>query len=293
MDEVLFPYGVKPVVDGRLETLGAALSVVRYTGRALHRGQRVRSAKHWLELALTPRPPRLRACFPEHWDAHRFERVGDLVFIPAGELIQLRSETGSHHAAIICEIDPSAFRHWTSSSADELVRKHESVLDIASSTIRHLLRRLAEEARTPGIASARLTEALFVQLAIELARYCEAALDAPQSRGLAGWRLRLIDERIADFARPPSLAELASLCGMSDRQLTRAFRASRGCSIGEYQVQLRLEAAKRRLAGSESIKEIAYSLGFASPSRFASTFRKNFAITPLQFRQRVLRRDVF
>lgn len=289
MDDALFPYGMKPVVDGRLETLGAVLTVVRYPGAVSPRTRAVRTRTHWLELALTPRPQKLSVCFPERWDRHRYERAGDLLFLPAGELIQLRAETGVRHAAIVCEIDPSAFRHWTSGSTEDVVRKFEVVLDIASSTIRHLLRRLAEEARTPGIASARLTEALFVQLAIELARYCEAASDAPQSSGLAGWRLRLIDERIADFAHPPDLAELAALCGMSVRQLTRAFRASRGCSLGEYQVQLRLEAAKRRLAGSESIKEIAYSLGFASPSRFAETFRKHFAITPLQFRQRVLR----
>lgn len=202
--------------------------------------------------------------------------------------MRLRADTGARHSGIVCEIDPTAFRHWA--GADPLLPQHkaEALLDVSSNTIRHLLRRLAEEARTPGIGSVRLAEALFIQLTIELARYCEAAADAPSTRGLAGWRLRLIDERIADFAKPPLLGELAALCGMSARQLTRAFRTSRGVSLGEFQLQLRLEAAKRALAGSDSIKSISYSLGFSSPSRFAAAFRRSFAITPMQFRQRVL-----
>ena len=35
----------------------------------------------------------------------------------------------------------------------------------------------------------------------------------------------------------PSLAELAELCALSVRQLTRGFRASRGCSLGEHIAQ--------------------------------------------------------
>lgn len=287
MSDSVFPYGSQALHEGGLETLGASLRLVRHQGTV--REHQSCSGRHWLELALSPRAHGLTACFPDQWGPHRRERVGDLVFIPAGEAVHFRADAGVRHTGIVCEIEPSAFRHWAGREPTLPGHKAEALLDVSSSTIRHLLRRLAEEARTPGIASARLVEALFVQGAIELARYCDTAADTPMASGLAGWRLRLIDERIADFAHPPSLEELAALCGMSARQLTRAFRASRNSSIGEYQLQLRLDAAKRRLAGPESIKEIAFSLGFASPSRFAAAFRRNFAITPLQFRQRVLK----
>jgi AraC family transcriptional regulator len=204
--------------------------------------------------------------------------------------VSFRADSLSRHTGIVCEIEPRAFRHWAGCEPLLADQPLEGLLDLETSTVRHLLRRLAEEARSAGVGSARLVEALFVQLAIELARHCRSMADAPAVGGLAGWRLRLIDERIADLANPPRLEELAELCGMSARQLTRAFRASRNATLGEYQLNLRLDAAKRRLAGPESIKEIAFALGFASPSRFAADFRRNVAITPLQFRQRVLHR---
>ncbi|MEW9855585.1 AraC family transcriptional regulator [Novosphingobium sp. M1R2S20] len=291
MTEAAFPYGCTTVIEGRLDTLGASLKVLRYQGSAPLTDGGARHQVHWLELVLAPRSRSITASFSRYGERSRHEPMGDLVFLPAGEEVKLRTDTGPRHTAIVCEIDPGAFRHWT--GADPHIPSHspERLLDIPSGTIRHLMRRLAEETTAPGIASPRLTEALFVQLTIELARYCEAAEDSPEASGLAGWRLRLIDERVADFANPPSLSELAALCGMSVRQLTRAFRASRGSTLGEHQLQLRLEAAKRALAGTASIKQIAFSLGFSSPSRLAHAFRRSFAITPLQYRQRVLRQE--
>jgi AraC family transcriptional regulator len=76
---------------------------------------------------------------------------------------------------------------------------------------------------------------------------------------------------------------------LSVRQLTRGFRASRGCSIGDHVTQTRLEHAKRQLASDQSVKAIAYSLGFSSPSSFSYAFRKLIGESPRQFRQRVLR----
>jgi AraC family transcriptional regulator len=73
------------------------------------------------------------------------------------------------------------------------------------------------------------------------------------------------------------------------RQLTRGFRANRGRSIGDHVAQCRLDNAKRLLATNESVKSIAYSLGFASPSSFCFAFRRATGETPRQFRQRTLR----
>lgn len=82
----------------------------------------------------------------------------------------------------------------------------------------------------------------------------------------------------------PSLSELASLCSLSVRQLARAFRASRGVSIGDHIAQCRIEHARRMLAGADSIKSIAYDLGFASPSSFSFAFRSATGQTPREFR---------
>ena len=168
-------------------------------------------------------------------------------------------------------------------------RRLEASLDISSAQIRSLILRLGEEARHPGFASQMLAELIAGQMAIELFRYCAAITDGPATGGLAPWRLRIIDERLAELRAAPTLAELAGLCDLSVRQLTRGFRASRGCSIGEYVAQSQIDHAKRLLATDESIKSIAYSLGFASPSNFSCAFRRATGQTPREFRQSELR----
>jgi len=180
-------------------------------------------------------------------------------------------------------------RAWLQRDLEWTDRRLAAILDIPDANIRGLLLRLAEEVRHPGFASAVLVELICAQIAIELGRYCAAVIEGPMTGGLAPWRLRMIDERLREVQAAPSLAELAELCQLSVRQLTRGFRASRGCSIGDHVAHSRLEQAKRLLAGDQSVKAIAYSLGFSSPSSFSYAFRRLLGDTPRQFRQRVLR----
>jgi AraC family transcriptional regulator len=166
-------------------------------------------------------------------------------------------------------------------------RQLKAGLDIEDANIRGLLLRLAQEARHPGFASDALVELIAAQLAIELVRYSSAITADPVKGGLAAWRLQRIDERLKEGQQVATLAELAALCGLSVRQLTRGFRISRGSSLGEYMAQCRLESAKRLLATDQSVKAIAYSLGFASPSSFSYAFRRAVGETPREFRQHI------
>jgi AraC family transcriptional regulator len=97
--------------------------------------------------------------------------------------------------------------------------------------------------------------------------------ERPSTGSLAGWRLRLIDERLHEVDAAPSLTELAALCKISVRQLTRAFRASRGCSLHAYVAERRIETAKRMLSAGEPVKSVGHALGFGSPSSFSYAFR--------------------
>jgi AraC family transcriptional regulator len=78
---------------------------------------------------------------------------------------------------------------------------------------------------------------------------------------------------------------------MSVRQLTRAFRASRGCSIGRYVAHSQIDHAKRLLATEQTVKAVAHSLGFSSSSRFAFAFRRATGETPRAFRERILAKN--
>jgi AraC family transcriptional regulator len=180
-------------------------------------------------------------------------------------------------------------RQWFEGDLEWTDRRLEAGLDIPDANIRRLLLRLAEEMRNPGFASKALVELIVVQLAIELGRYCATVKESPATGGLAPWRLRLIDERLREVRETPTLSELAALCNLSVRQLTRAFRTSRGYSIGDHVAQCRIDNAKRLLATDESVKAIAYALGFASPSSFSFAFRCATGQTPREFREHALR----
>ena len=244
---------------------------------------------YWIDLCLTPRRPHARARYVDRWQPQRFRSMGAIVALPPGFKMHLKHE-GGRHVSLICGLRADAVHRWLPGDFHWTDRRLEACLDISSSIIRALMVRLAKELRQPGIAGRQLSEALVLQLSIEIARYL-IAVGAPAERGgLAAWRLREIDRRLAEPGELPTLAEIASLCDISVRQLTRGFRASRGCSIGDYLAQSRIEMAKRRLATDESIKVIAVSVGFSSQSTFTYAFRRATGLTPRDFRQRLLHR---
>jgi AraC family transcriptional regulator len=244
---------------------------------------------YWLDLCLTPRPRNARGCFVDHWNPHRFERIGKVFLVPPREAMHAKSDGHSTQASLLCHLNPGALQQWLDTDLQWTDRRLEANLNIADANIQNLLLRLAAELREPGFAAETMVELIGAQLAIELRRYCGAVSEMPGSGGLAGWRLRLIDERLREVREAPNLSELAALCRLSVRQLTRGFRTSRGCSIGDYVADSRLEHAKRLLEDDLSVKAVAYSLGFASPSSFCFAFRRATTETPRQYRQRMLR----
>lgn len=244
---------------------------------------------YWLDLSVTPRPRHVRACYPGRWSPHRFERIGKVFLVPPGCELHVRSDGGAQQLSIICRFRPEMVDAVFADSFVWSDRVLEASLNIQSASIRGLLQRLAQEAGYPGAGSERLVELIAAQLVIELSRYFHQISEIPLSGGLAPWRLRLITERLRQVREPPTLEELATLCKLSVRQLTRAFRASRGCSIGDYVASKRINHAKHLLATGASVKDIARDLGFSSSSSFCYAFRRATGVTPREFRQRALR----
>ena len=240
-----------------------------------------------LNMCLTPRPLNSRACYVRRGGPHRFERLGDLFLVPPGEELHFRGESG-RQASILCTIPRDAVEGIVGQPLTWDDARLGVTLDIASARIRALLLRLSEELRHPGLAAERMVEFMGGQIAIELGRFSQEVAERPVTGGLAGWRLRLIDERLGEDGPPPSLEELAERCALSVRQLTRGYRASRGCSIGDHIEQRRMETAKRMLVAGDSVKTVAFALGFASPSSFTFAFRRVVGTSPSQFRQRQL-----
>lgn len=207
---------------------------------------------------------------------------GDLFFLPAGLEAHTRASSGRQRS-VISRFNADVLSRWFDGELEWTDRALSSTLNINSVQVRKLMQRIARELVTPGFASDMMIELLNMQLAIELSRFFR---DVPDrfTGGLPPWRLRMIDDRIGQFESPPTLEELAGLVGLSVRQLSRGFRNSRGISIGAYVEEQRVEEARRLLGTDLSIKDIAWRVGFASPSGFSYAFRKATGETPRNFR---------
>lgn len=275
-------------VSAELRLPSALVQLVRLNHGGPSRNTFRRDDVFWMDVCVTPRRPNEHARYVDRWGPHRTAALGSVILLPPGETLELTS-AGGRRTSLICQLRADVVRRCLPADFEFTDRRLEACLDISSTTIRTLLHRLAQEIHHPGLMSDELAEAVAVQLAIELARYLTDIREAIETGGLASWRLRAIDRRLAKEGPPPDLAELGALCNLSPRQLTRAFRASRGCSIGAYMAQSRIEAAKRRLSTDESLKSIAASMGFSSHSTFTYAFRRATGVTPGQFRTRVLR----
>jgi AraC family transcriptional regulator len=274
-------------IDAELDVPVAMVQLARFSMAGPSDYLRRERETYRLDLSLTPRPGNSRACYRNWWSPSRFERVGTVFVVPPGEAVQARSDGDSVQTSVVCHLRPDPMREWFGGDLKWTDRRLEATLDIRDANIHGLLLRLAKELREPGFASNILVESIAAQIAIELGRYCTAIKEGPPRGGLAPWRLRLIDERLRELGKAPKLPELARLCCLSVRQLTRGFRASRGISIGDYVASCQLDHAKQLLSAGQSAKSVAYSLGFASAASFCYSFRQAAGVTPRQFRQRV------
>lgn len=243
-----------------------------------------------IEMCLTERHRSARACFSDIWQSRRFERIGDIFVVPPSVNMFAHSDECGPIKSLVCHLDLApimAMFDRIPEVTDELLL---ASLDVQNSTIRALLLRLAEEARQPGFAADILAESIAMQMEVEMFRHAIAADALTLRGGLTPWQLRRIDERLRELGAAPSLEELAVLCKLSSRQLSRAFRLSRGCSIGAYVAKSQIEHARQLLAAGETVTAIAATLGFASSSNFCLAFRRSIGMTPGQFRQTLLRR---
>jgi AraC family transcriptional regulator len=283
--EVFEQYPIKLGVEAQLKGSSLKAQIVTLRLSAPTASVLANDSAYIIDMCLTPRPLMAKGNYRDHWGPHRFEKLGDIYIIPPGEALFVQGGT-VRQSSLMCELAATAVDEAFGATLGWSQQKLAATLDIGSARIRALLLRLADEVRHPGIASARMIELLSGELAIEIGRFCLDQSERPLIGGLAGWRLRLIDERLNQSFEAPTLKELAVLCGLSPRQLTRGFRVSRGCSIGDFLEQRRMEHAKRLLMEGEAVKSAAFALGFQSPSSFTFAFRRAVGMSPTQFRQR-------
>lgn len=94
--------------------------------------------------------------------------------------------------------------------------------------------------------------------------------------------LKWLEQHAHEPFDPVALTRVACI---SRPHLYRLFRQELGCTPQTYQQQLRIKAACRALMEPRrSITQIAYDLGFATPSHFSRQFRQSTGISPSAWR---------
>lgn len=83
------------------------------------------------------------------------------------------------------------------------------------------------------------------------------------------------------------LTSLSEVLAVSPGYLGRVFKRCVGTTPHQFLIDRRLEAAERLLTeGNLTVSQIAWRVGFASPSHFVTTFRARTGKTPLGYRRR-------
>ena len=82
-----------------------------------------------------------------------------------------------------------------------------------------------------------------------------------------------------------SLPTLSSVAGLSSYHLIRVFQRRFGLPPHAFQLQQRINIAKRMLAQHIPIIQVAFELGFSDQSHFTKRFKASVGATPRQYQQ--------
>ena len=94
----------------------------------------------------------------------------------------------------------------------------------------------------------------------------------------------LLDIVERDYAKGPSLQDLANDINLSPSRICHLFKDLCGITYSYYLSCRKIEEGERLLtAGLHSITSISYQIGFANPSHFCRTFKEHFNITPTSY----------
>lgn len=275
--------GCVPATMPRLATPAIAASLVRHERDGAVAGQWLSDDTVFFNLCLTGRPANARGRFEGM--AGGFHPVGDLFFLPAGRRYLARGGPGRQETLFVEMRAGDALCEGIAAQAlpDPILR---ACMNLPPRQLRAPLLRMAQEVRAPGFASQLLLESLGMTVLVETARLLGHLREGVAHKGgLAPWRLRAIEERLREGAAPPTLDDLARLCGLSRRQLMRAFRQETGQTVGAYVQRVLLDRARALLRETDlPIAEIARQSGFASPTSFATAFRRAQGHPPRTYR---------
>lgn len=153
------------------------------------------------------------------------------------------------------------------------LQRHTKLTSVALEMIR--------EHSQPDAFSHLALEGLVMGLVASVGR----ELTRGDSRSAPSWLDKVLDFIHASPQRRITLAEVASVAGVHQAQVSRVFRRHHRSSLGSYIRKVRLEHAAEQLrCSSRSICEIALLCGFSDQSHLTNAFRREYGVTPSRYR---------
>ena len=138
-------------------------------------------------------------------------------------------------------------------------------------------------------ASQLFVSAIAHAIAIHIARNYAETIDNARagSPSLPGYKLKRVTDWMAQhIAEDLNLDQLAAQVGLSKFHFDRLFKRALGLSPSGYQIDLRMNEARRLLRETtKSILDIALDVGYTNPSHFAKLFRRENGLTPSEYRR--------
>lgn len=141
--------------------------------------------------------------------------------------------------------------------------------------------------RPPLLQRMLLLALIFETFSDSLAKFYPPSRGASAKERFAQLICRLPDSDLANHGPE----DLARMCGCSARHFNRLFREEFGDSVRSRQTIVRLTKAKSLLSLSDQkIIDIAQSCGYRNLSLFNSLFKKNFKMTPSEWRRKTAKK---
>jgi AraC family transcriptional regulator len=242
-----------------------------------------------LDMALTSRPPHTRVDRISGSPEPLNSEAGRLLVMIPGVSYRLAAPSGSLRS-LYCAIGRTKLEALAGEAIDWPALGPSGVQLRLSSGVESHLRRIHEELVRNRLGREAVIRACVDMICVELARQFRRGRPVRpdvHTGGLAAWRMRLILARIEAEEPSPRVVELADLCGLTERQLRRGFKAETGFTIGRFIDEAAMERAHRLLTTTDlPIASIARDLGFASADSFAQSFRRLTGVSPSKVRRR-------
>src|SRR5579872_5518931 len=129
-------------IDAELKTSSVTAQLVQLESTGYISAVMCEPREHRLDLCLTRRPGNLRACYHQHWTRERFEPVGQIFMVPAGESLNICGDGDASHISVLCFLRPDCLGKSTDGEPVWKDGELETSLDIKSQAVRELLLRL-------------------------------------------------------------------------------------------------------------------------------------------------------